>query len=140
MATSGTKAELVYRLGKAHIDVQTVRRITGDSEFDTSDVHDMLGARSLDQEGSASDKLDRLASYLVSINAVGVGDVHPQCDMVFASSVCVDGGNKVYAPKASPRGQVVHMTFDDALMLDHSGKGHHANGALPGVGPGVFNA
>jgi len=140
MTTQGNKEELVYRLGKAHIDVETIRHVTGDSDFDTSDVHDMLGSRSLAQEGSASEKLDRLASYLVSVNAVGQANVHPQCDMVFASSLCVDGGKKVYAPKAVPRGMVVQLTFDDKLMLDHSGKGHHANGALPGVGPGVFNS
>merc|ERR1711998_23930 len=140
IATSGTKAELVYRLGKAHIDVQTVRRITGDSEFDTSDVHDMLGSRGLEQDGSASEKLGRLASYLAEVHAsVTSGAVHEQCDMVFSSSVCLDGGNKVIAPSSIPRGQVLHMTFDDALMLDSSGFGHHAHTPVA-FGPGVFNS
>lgn len=140
IATSGTKAELVYRLGKAHLDVQVIRRITGDSDFDTSDVHDMLGSRGLEQDGSASEKLGRLASYLAEVQASTTsGGVHEQCDMVFSSSVCLDGGNKVIAPSSIQRGLVLHMTFDDALMLDSSGKGHHAHTPVT-FGPGVFNS
>jgi len=140
MATSGTKSELVHRLGKAYLDINTIRRVTGDSEFDTSDVHEMLVSRGLEQEGTAGDKLDRLASYLAQVDSrVKANGAHEQCDVVFGSSVCLDGGNKVYAPAASTRGLVLRLTFDDALMLDHSGKGNHPKAPVA-FGNGVFNA
>merc|ERR1712226_267711 len=59
--------------------------------------------------------------------------------MVLASSLCIHGGDKVVAPPSSARGLIMRHSFDDALMMDTSGMGHHA-AAPVSFGPGVFNA
>jgi len=53
-----------------------------------------------------------------------------------AGPICIDGGKKVLASDATPRGLVARFTFDDAHGLDSSGKHNHAV-KPPAFGPGV---
>ena len=48
------------------------------------------------------------------------------CDVVAKGPVCVEGGKKVYAADAAPRGLVAHFSFNDAQGLDSSGRHNHA--------------
>jgi len=78
-----------------------------------------------------------LADYLVtqSGNTVMPG-ISSQCDFVSGSSICLDGGAKVYSSDATPRGLIGKWTFDDNHMVDHSGKAHHVKEA-GSFGPGL---
>jgi len=58
---------------------------------------------------------------------------------VLSSAMCLEGGDKVIAPASAARGLIMRHSFDDALMMDTSGKGHHSNSPVT-FGPGVFNA
>eukprot|EP00299_Pterocystis_sp_00344_P001308 c11141_g1_i1.p1 GENE.c11141_g1_i1~~c11141_g1_i1.p1 ORF type:complete len:584 (+),score=112.81 c11141_g1_i1:49-1752(+) len=137
ISSTGSKAELVYRLGKAVTDLNTIRKLTGDGAFDTSSLREVLKARGLPVEGTTNVLLDRLASYLVDVSSSsGAAATSSRCDMVVASSVCVEGGKKIIAPDAVPRGLIGHWDFDDTYGLDSSGLGHHAKQA-PAVGEGL---
>jgi hypothetical protein len=61
--------------------------------------------------------------------------VSAHCDLVIESSMCLRGGEKIFTKDAAPRGLVGKWTFDDAYMLDHSGKANHAKEATT-FGPG----
>lgn len=140
VGTSGSKSELVYRLGKAVLDLKQVRKLTGDHEFDTSDVKEFLEARGLDTQGQTHELLSRLSSYLVSLSSsAGIVGVSPQCDIVLAGSLCIAGGATVVGASASPRGLVGHWDFNDAFGFDSSGNANHAT-AAPKAGTGVNGA
>eukprot|EP00299_Pterocystis_sp_00344_P009459 c3990_g1_i1.p1 GENE.c3990_g1_i1~~c3990_g1_i1.p1 ORF type:complete len:582 (+),score=101.47 c3990_g1_i1:54-1748(+) len=136
ISTSGTKSELVYRLGKALSDLSTIRKLLGDNEFDTSQLKDVLKSRGLPVEGTTNVLLDRLASYLVDLSSNSGMSVSTHCDLVLASSICVDGGKKVIAPDAAARGLIGRWTFDDAFAQDKSGFGHHPS-RPPAVAEGL---
>jgi len=137
ISTTGTKADLVFRLGKAVHDLDTVRRLTGDASFDTSSLKELMSARGLSTEGTTGSLLGRLAEYLVEITDGSGSGVSSQCNMILASSVCVDGGRKVMSADSLSRGLIGKWTFDDAIGQDRSGLGHHA-AQPPASGPG-FN-
>lgn len=135
LSTSGSKAELVYRLGTAKINIDTIRVHVDD--FDTTQLKTRLQMSGLSTEGTTTSQLSRLAEFLVSTSEhVGPHGVSPYCNAVLSSSICINGGGKVLAPLAAPRGLVGHWTFDDALDLDHSGMGNHAKQPVP-HGPGL---
>lgn len=126
IAISGTKAELIDRLGKALVDIKTIKDLTGNDEFDTSQLQEVLSTRGLSSDGSTSMLLDRLAGYLLEVSqTAGISGISEHCDLVLASSVCSEGGGKVVSSSASPRGLVAHFTFDDAHGLDSSGRANH---------------
>jgi hypothetical protein len=135
LSTSGSKAELIYRLGDAKLNLDLINAHIDD--FDTSQLKSQLQLNHLSTDGTTSTLLTRLASYLVDVSAsTGPSGVNAKCDMVLGNSVCIAGGAKVLAPMASPRGMVGHWTFDDSLFLDMSGLGNHAK--QPGAfGPGL---
>eukprot|EP00300_Choanocystis_sp_HF-7_P004963 c13804_g1_i1.p1 GENE.c13804_g1_i1~~c13804_g1_i1.p1 ORF type:complete len:562 (-),score=114.79 c13804_g1_i1:43-1728(-) len=140
VSTAGSKSELVYRLGKAVLDLKQVRKLTGDHTFDTSDLGDYLQARGLDTQGQTHELLSRLSGYLVSIaSSAGIVGISSQCDLVLAGSICIEGGSTVVSASAAPRGLVGHWTFDDATGQDTSGKANHAT-TPPKVGQGVNGA
>lgn len=138
ISTSGSKPELIERLGQAFKDIRAIKRLLNDNSFDSSNVKALLEARGLSSDGSTNELLSRLANYLVNAaqNTVMPG-VSSHCDLVVESAICVEGGEKVLTKDAVPRGLVGKWTFDDAHMLDHSGKSHHAK-EVTSFGPG-FN-
>eukprot|EP00299_Pterocystis_sp_00344_P008086 c2920_g1_i1.p1 GENE.c2920_g1_i1~~c2920_g1_i1.p1 ORF type:complete len:574 (+),score=112.74 c2920_g1_i1:59-1723(+) len=138
VSTTGSKSQLVERLGQAYKDILTIRKLLNDKTFDSTKVKPLLEARGLSTEGNTNILLSRLADYLVNAaqNTIMPG-VSSHCDMVVESAICISGGEKVLTSDALPRGLVGKWTFDDQYMLDHSGKSHHAKEAV-GFGPG-FN-
>jgi len=135
LSTSGSKAELVYRLGEAKLDIDAISSRIQD--FDTTQLKTRLQLNGLSTEGTTSTMLNRLASYLVDVGGTtGPYGVSPHCNVVLGSSICIQGGSKVLAPMAAPRGLVGHWTFDDNLFLDHSGLGNHAKQPVA-HGPGL---
>jgi hypothetical protein len=126
ISTSGTKPQLVERLGQAYKDISTIKKLLNDEGFDTANVKALLDARGLSSEGNTNELLSRLADDLASSsqNTVMPG-ISSHCDMVVESAVCIAGGEKVLARDAVPRGLVGKWTFDDAHMTDHSGGRHH---------------
>jgi hypothetical protein len=136
-SSSGTKPELIYRLGKAHKDISTIKKLLNDDTFDSSHTEHLLAARGLSTEGSMATLISRLADYLVSASEnTAMPGVSSHCDVVTESVLCIQGGSKVIAPDAVPRGLVGKWTFDDAYMFDHSGKAHHVKEATS-FGPGL---
>jgi len=137
--TSGTKPELIYRLGKAYRDIEAICGLMkcNEKSFDTSTLAGHLNALKLSSEGTTDVLLGRLAQYLVtkSENTVPPG-VSQHCDMVVESGICLSGGKKVFVSDAIPKGLVGKWTFDDMHMLDHSGSAIHSKEAVP-FGPGL---
>jgi hypothetical protein len=136
ITTTGTKADLVFRLGKAVQDLDTIRKLTGDPAFDTSALKEVLTSRGLSSEGTTSVLLGRLSEYLLEVSDNGSSGISSHCNMVMASSICVDGGRKVIGPHSLSRGLVGKWTFDDALAQDKSGLGHNP-AQPPAFGPGL---
>lgn len=137
ISTSGSKAELVSRLGQVHKDIKTIKKLLNDAAFEPSTVKSLLQARGLSTDGSTDLLLSRLADYLVNAaqNTLTPG-ISAHCDMVLESAICVAGGEKVVNQDAKPRGLVGKWTFDDAHMLDHSGSVHHIK-EVGYFGPGI---
>lgn len=139
ISTSGTKPELIYRLGKAYKDIEIICGAIKCEErsFDTSTLPGHLNAFKLSSTGTTDVLLNRLAEYLLilSENTVLPG-VSEHCDMVVESSVCLSGGRKAFVSDALPSGLVGKWTFDDMHMLDHSGSAIHSKEAVP-FGPGL---
>eukprot|EP00298_Acanthocystis_sp_HF-20_P009164 c18143_g1_i1.p1 GENE.c18143_g1_i1~~c18143_g1_i1.p1 ORF type:complete len:573 (-),score=261.86 c18143_g1_i1:119-1837(-) len=138
ITTSGSKADLVFRLGKAVSDIETIKKLSGDSEFNTSELPTALSSRGLGTDGATDVLLARLAGYLVEVtSSAGISGISSQCDMIVGGSTCISGGQYAVPPPASTRGLVGRWSFDDSQALDSSGLGNHAKSS-PAVGPGRF--
>jgi len=137
VSTSGSKVELISRLGSAHKDINTIRTMLNDPAFEAGQVKDLLAARGQDTTGTVEVLLARLTDYLVSKaqNTLLPG-ISEHCDIVVESGICMQGGSKVLAADAVPRGLVGRWTFDDAHGLDSSGGRHHVK-EMAAFGPGL---
>jgi len=98
-------------------------------------LEDALGARGLSKLGSKEELMSRLVESVDAGKAEQLSTAG-QCELSKPGPICVDGGKKVIAMDAAPRGLVARYTFDDANGLDSSGKANHALKA-PAFGPGV---
>jgi hypothetical protein len=136
ITSGGSKAELVARLGKALLDIQTIKHLSGDSDFDTTNVREALTSRGLPTDGATDSLLSRLAGYLLDVSqTAGIGGVSSQCDVILGGSTCISGGTTVVSPSAVTRGLAGRWTFDDSQGLDSSGHANHPTKPhVPGPG------
>jgi hypothetical protein len=137
VSTSGSKVELVARLGESHKNINTIRSLLNDQTFEATQVKDILASHSLPVDGTVDVLLARLADHLVmqAQNTLMPG-ISEHCDLVVETGICMMGGRKVLAGDAVPAGLVGRWTFDDAHGLDSSGGRHHAK-EVTAFGPGV---
>jgi len=135
LTSTGSQRELISRLYtfQRHCDKMT-DAINGFS-CTNSKLDDALGARGLSKMGSKEEKMARLTEA-VDAGKMAAAASGGRCDIVAQGPICVEGGKKVLAADASPRGMLAHFTFDDAHGLDTSGSHNHAS-KPPTFGPGV---
>ena len=135
LTSAGSQRDLIGRLYtfQRHCDRMT-DAIPGFS-CTLSKLDDALSARGLSKTGSKEEKMARLTEA-VDAGKEAAAASGGRCDLVAQGPICVEGGKKVLAADAAPRGIIAHFTFDDAHALDTSGMHNHAT-KPPAVGPGI---
>ncbi|KAL3914465.1 MAG: hypothetical protein SGPRY_007616, partial [Prymnesium sp.] len=129
LSASGTRTELINRLYAFQRRCDRMVDSIPGFACTLGRLEDALGARGLSKLGSKEELMARLAEK-VSLAQAG------SCDVSVPGPICIDGGRKVLASDAAPRGLIARFTFDDAHGLDNSGKHNHAI-KPPSFGPGV---
>jgi len=135
LTSTGSHVELLNRLYTFQKNCdRMVDALTGFT-CTLSKIEDSLSARGLSRSGSKEEKMARLAEA-VDAGKAAEASSGGRCDILAQGPICVEGGKKVLAADAAPRGLLAHLTFDDGHGLDTSGLHNHA-AKPPSFGPGV---
>ncbi|KAL1528661.1 hypothetical protein AB1Y20_009998 [Prymnesium parvum] len=135
LSTSGTRTDLINRLHTFQRRCDRMVDTIPGFACTLGRLEDALGARGLSKVGSKEELMARLVESVDAGKKVSLAQAST-CTLSVPGPICIDGGKKVIAADAAPRGMVARFTFDDAHGLDSSGKHNHAEKA-PEFGPGV---